>query len=304
ECSSSHTHCLPYTGDTTLLPKRVIDVGRVDSLDEPHLLVTEEMYGDYLALSHCWGQFPQFTTTLETLLQRVHSIPIAELPKTFADAVLITHSLGFRYLWIDSLCILQNLDKKDWGVEVGNMSSIYQNARMTIAATSAAESREGCFPSRIAPFASDRTVLKIRIDKSSCERVTSEWAWVLQEIILSPRVLFFAQNLVYWMCAECVASEDGLYKDEDCSSIIQRPQTLKSELYQRVEESSLFLNGTPALIALWYDFVEDYSSRHLTHSSDKLGAIAGMTRHFRNEMCNEMPAMGLWESDLRHGILW
>jgi hypothetical protein len=71
-------------------------------------------------------------------------IPVAELPLTFQDAVNITRALSQHLLWIDSLCIIQD-DQADWERESARMASVYQNAFLTIAATSSHDSKGGCF---------------------------------------------------------------------------------------------------------------------------------------------------------------
>lgn len=62
---------------------------------------------------------------------------MAALPATFRDAIAVTRSLGYQYLWIDSLCIIQD-DRHDWGVEAEQMASIYKNGALTLAAAAAA----------------------------------------------------------------------------------------------------------------------------------------------------------------------
>ena len=93
------------------LPRRVIDVGtsRIDV--EPKLYEANGERGCYIALSHCWGTKNTFTTTSDTLETRLQGLPFSELPKTFRDAIFITRMLSVRYLWVDSLCILQDEDK-------------------------------------------------------------------------------------------------------------------------------------------------------------------------------------------------
>jgi hypothetical protein len=49
------------------------------------------------------------------------------LCKTYKDAIALTHALGISFLWIDSLCIIQD-DAADWEAESGNMASIYENS--------------------------------------------------------------------------------------------------------------------------------------------------------------------------------
>jgi hypothetical protein len=98
----------------------------------------------YIALSHCWGLAHILTTTTETLAARMEGIPPSVLPLTFQHAVQITRALNFRYLWIDSICIIQN-DELDWQRESANMCNIYKNSAVTIAADAASDSTKGCF---------------------------------------------------------------------------------------------------------------------------------------------------------------
>jgi len=101
--------------------------------------------GRYLALSHCWGVSTikeRLTTTLATLDCRLETIPMSLMPAIFYDATIITRRLGYRYLWIDSLCIIQD-SVEDWEVESQNMGNIYMNASLTIAAGAAKDSDGG-----------------------------------------------------------------------------------------------------------------------------------------------------------------
>lgn len=52
-------------------------------------------------------------TTKQTIQKKEAGIPLVELPKTFRDAIQIVNKLGVRYMWIVSLCILQD-DADDW----------------------------------------------------------------------------------------------------------------------------------------------------------------------------------------------
>jgi hypothetical protein len=81
------------------------------------------------------------------------SVPLDELPKTFQDAIQITKCLGIRYLWIDSLCIIQD-STQDWGKEAAAMSQVYKNAYWYIAATSASDSSVERFFARATSMAS------------------------------------------------------------------------------------------------------------------------------------------------------
>jgi hypothetical protein len=131
-----------------MLPTRVIDVGEGAYSDYIRLYCSKkDEQGDYVALSHCWGEFTDtqravFCTFKENINDRVRRIETSKLPKTFRDAVRVTRELGQRYLWIDSLCIIQN-DPEDWRREANTMEMVYSKAYFTIAATSAHNSIQG-----------------------------------------------------------------------------------------------------------------------------------------------------------------
>ena len=86
-------------------------------------------------------------TTKDSIKDHLNGIAFKMLPKTFQDAVTVTHAVGIRYLWVNSLCVLQD-DKKDWLQESAQMGSIYERNHLTIAASDAIDSTEGCFISR------------------------------------------------------------------------------------------------------------------------------------------------------------
>jgi hypothetical protein len=93
-------------GEMVPLPSRVIDVGPAEKSEDPRLLVTNKMEGIYLTLSHCWGTGYMTKTLNENLEARQKGIAMEDLSANLRDAVIITRKLGFRYLWIDSLCML------------------------------------------------------------------------------------------------------------------------------------------------------------------------------------------------------
>jgi hypothetical protein len=103
--------------------------------------------GRYAALSHCWGSNLTYKTSKDTLGSRKKAIVWSDLPATFQDAITICHELDVQYMWIDSLCIIQDSDE-DWEEESAKMGTIYENAWITIAATSSAGSAEHFLASR------------------------------------------------------------------------------------------------------------------------------------------------------------
>ena len=99
----------------------------------------------YATLSHSWGKQEFLTLTKALLDSFMVEIPITELTKTFQDAIFITRRLGFDYLWIDSLCIIQD-SVEDWEAESFLMSNVYGGSTLNIAAASAIDGSKGCFP--------------------------------------------------------------------------------------------------------------------------------------------------------------
>lgn len=127
-CQEQHPACT--IEEAALLPSRLLDLGTGKRVDEVHLREFRNVDRDhirYMTLSHCWGKEEFLTTTKSTLLERKTGILVSQLPKTFQDAIEITHGLGTRYLWIDSLCIIQD-DISDWEFESAKMASIYSGS--------------------------------------------------------------------------------------------------------------------------------------------------------------------------------
>jgi hypothetical protein len=168
KCITEHRASCPYD-QYAFLPTRLIDVGPSDSSHEPLLRCSERSEkGAWLALSHCWGHGPHFTTTTVTIAARKQSINFDDLPKTFQDAVFVTRALGYRYIWIDSLCILQD-DGNDWASEAAKMFSYYRHATLTIAVDAAAGDNEG-FLHKLRPGAEIVATIPVKWGKKRSER--------------------------------------------------------------------------------------------------------------------------------------
>jgi hypothetical protein len=133
------------------LPTRVLDIGPSLKLDEVRLIkTTSDITAPYIALSHCWGPNQAFTTTTKSFAERKRAIQIEAMPQTFQDAIFVTRLMGFRYLWIDSLCILQD-DAGDWLRESACVGSVYSDAYFVIGVARAAADTEGFLSPRKQP---------------------------------------------------------------------------------------------------------------------------------------------------------
>ena len=201
-----------------ILPKRVLDVGVTNTPENLRLRITTSgEKGRYMALSHRWGSGKPIRTTTHNLDLFRQNINFTELTKTFQDAVTITRKLGLRYLWIDSLCIIQEGDgMRDWEEQSQLMEGIFASAYCTIAATNTVDPSQGFLGPRLGkrfiklPTPVPLYVSKLRAGFSEDveQGELNKRAWVLQERALSPRIIHFVNNgPAYWECGSVIRDE-------------------------------------------------------------------------------------------------
>ncbi|EFQ35498.1 heterokaryon incompatibility protein [Colletotrichum graminicola] len=308
-CDRVHKGC---HSDPGALPTRVVDVG-LDGHREPRLVVTGGAAGRYVTLSHCWGLHPVIRTTSETIEDHLKALPLGKLPQTFRDAVLITWSLGIQYIWIDSLCIVQD-STEDWELESVKMGTIYASSYLTIAASASKDSTGGCFRSR-----STSTDVKVRftVRDSGDPRSTSVFvrprprdfshlpmsalhsrAWVTQERLLSARMIHYDTDQLLWECRESRLTEDGV-------PVGAFGGAGNAEWDERLHFSYPFSQSRsrPNFVWDWYDMVSAYTSRGITKSYDRLPALSGLANAME-ECTGQKYVAGLWGFHLAYGLLW
>ncbi|KAM5343900.1 hypothetical protein ACJ41O_012437 [Fusarium nematophilum] len=161
----NHHPCLPSDTPSNL-PTRVLDVGA--SQDVIFLRQTAGQTGKYLALSHSWGTTHRLTLTTANLATLVEDgILVADIPKTFRDAVQVARALDIAYIWIDSLCIIQD-DSADWEAEAARMGLVYANSYLTIAALSSKDDSSGCFQDASTRFDEPSVSVDVRSTGRRC----------------------------------------------------------------------------------------------------------------------------------------
>lgn len=294
-------------GKKVLLPTRLLDVGYIDG--NPHLRVRDtsdlKPRTMYVTLSHCWGRNNILSLLDSNIEEFQRSIPFESLPKTFRDAVEVTRGLGYQYLWIDSLCIIQK-SSTDWHRESAFIGDIYSNAILNIAATASVDSNGGLFQgSKSLALNPCRVNLKGNlIDETEfiCHR-PYEWddsieraplarrAWVVQERMLSPRIVHFAEDQIYWECQSCRDSEISTgfnYSSEDLDFLAARA----------VDPVKIYDN--------WERTVNKYTRCLLTFESDKLVALAGLAHRTCQQLGVEHTdyLAGIWKAQMPTGLLW
>jgi len=330
ECIANHKDCANLVGYSSCYPKRLLDLQLSGSADNPNsgikLINSNTIHGrpTYATLSHCWGISPQHNqggvlkTTRVTQRQHEDGIPLASLPKTFLDAVILASELSIPYLWIDSLCIIQD-DTACWESEAADMAAYYQNSHLTIAATSAKDSSEGCYLTitnhdlrvplpprnhntqnrgaqshhvRFAMRWIDRAQGFISHSLSS-NSALSQRAWALQELVLSRRTIHCFNSQFYWNCRHHSESEDGSMTLEGLNPVYAR------------YTSPRFSGSVPEFLELahWHSLVERYIVSVLTFERDRLAAFAGITKHFQAHLGDE-PMLGAWKRTAAFDLHW
>ncbi|CAG8948679.1 hypothetical protein HYFRA_00001799 [Hymenoscyphus fraxineus] len=329
-CLEEHEICR-HTIDQNYSPTRLLDIGSKNA-PRLHLYIHDGFppAPSYATLSHCWGSVPFKQLLIETLTSMTEGIDCDELPRTFREAIDFARHLDIQYIWIDSLCIIQN-SVKDWEQESAQMEFVYRNAVCNIAATGAADSRMGCFFDRNPILAQACRVKLVDEDDGdsslrSYDIIYSGYgssgevlgaplarrAWVAQEQYLSNRTIQCARNQLYWACRERYASEchpDGFPEDvgvpnQKYFTEISPEQTTKSFDSSHDGKKPKKIPG----LLKWNRIVMDYSKRLMTKEQDKLVAISGLAKDIEPEVHNYEEnsgyLAGLWERFLPHQLLW
>lgn len=302
----------------TKLPRRLIDL-QPSNLDSGQIRIVEttNVMLSYATLSYCWGTIHNKTWLTEkgNLHKRTSAFNIESMPKTVREAFIITSRLGFRYIWVDALCIVQD-DAAEWARESANMGNIYHESVVTIVASSSRSAEQGCFNTRSRSHFDKfinlyriENVLKdgaassifvyqsVRPDLSIHEITEGPWSrrgWTYQEQIFARRILYMSESQLFWDCEHCHSTEDGL-------GILEHRERKNS--VNPILRLQGPLNGV-ALLELWYtDVVREYSGRALTFSSDRLAALSGLAKAVHLKKGVEYLA-GIWKDSVLTGLLW
>lgn len=304
------------------LPHRVLDVGVGRGGDEGVIRLVETEVddvlrkGQYVALSHRWPVDPKehFMTTRPVLEQRKREIRLEEIPATYRDAVMVTRRLGVRYLWIDSLCIVQD-DAGDWEREAALMGSIYHNSTVTVMAATSSINRpkgEAGDSEQEVKYSSNGFLGKRQGSKEQVrvrlEYVDEEWrktgdywevvdrgnlelvdrnmelftrGWVMQEEMLPRRRILYTPDQLVWYCNVMVIRE----------------------INRKVRCDVADMQKDEGFIDHWLGLVERYSERNLTFESDKLPALSGLATYF-SELHKQNYYAGIFNGAVAETLLW
>jgi hypothetical protein len=331
-CLHEHKECSPLRAYASPLPTRVIDVGDEDSY--PKLVTSGGKVEPWIALSYCWGGDSQFVFNDRTMHDLHRGIPLDSFPATLRDSVVITRTLGIKYIWIDALCIKQD-STEDWVREAAKMREVYSGAILTIVAANSPSTHSGIFSQR---KPGKRATLEWRDSTNSRPnkvqlRPGSElWdhalsssplmsrGWTLQEGLLSPRTISYGAQQMIWECPCYQADEGGRITQatEDYRSKgfiqglirIQNTEIVKSQsflqkLVLRTSKPEKWWKSYDIADPYdkWNNIAEQFMCRSLTKDFDALPALSGLARVFQHVLNDEYCA-GLWKKDILSTLMW
>lgn len=300
-CLCQHTCCQPKRDSA--LPTRLLDLAD-NTIKVVHSLALAKN-SKYVILSYCWGTSGHLMTTIETISAYQEGIRVEDIPQSIADAISVTRRLGVRYLWVDSLCIVQD-SYDDWAAECARMAEYYCNSYVMLSALQSAGANEGFlntasytsaprWPAEAAVYI--RQTPQIFVG-SSVNPPLSQRGWALQERILSSRIIHFHDEEVFYEC-----DQQCLYND---SVVPLRLKTQQRDSTTQLKVRLLQILSAPddsnAMLVWWYATVSHFTTRSLTNASDRLPALQGIASVLQPRMQLQY-SLGSWLPDV-FGLIW
>ncbi|KAG1750039.1 heterokaryon incompatibility protein-domain-containing protein [Suillus paluster] len=184
-----------WMGDNRSLPgfMRIVDVVSMAIVPAPPAC-------RYVALSYIWGGIgAEYWMAKDNFAERSTpgGLNMTNFPDTIIDSIQLVRQLGERYLWIDTLCIIQD-DIEDKTIQIHAMDSIYGGP----------------------PQQHIEVVQGLHL----CALNLSAWStrgWTYQELMLSRRRIYFTGQQVYFECRRDIFCEDVVAESKFLSLSIQ-----------------------------------------------------------------------------------
>jgi hypothetical protein len=256
----------------------------------------------------------KYRLTRETYSSLEQGIAIAQLAKTFKEAIEVCQKLQINYIWIDCFCIVQD-SPDDWRAESLQMQHVYGNSCLNIAATDSSDSNGGLFrdrdvqalrPFKLSIYDLEPNQLEEALAKSKKTLEEGEnpighvfyltdidccWerfenaplnrrAWVLQERLLSPRVLHYDKDQLWWECDSLTACE-RFPDPEGLSGIIEDNKRIRATSDKILRMNQADNPYGQELHDLWRPMMKTYTSAGITKATDRLIAIDGIAQRLK-----------------------
>ncbi|EXM17154.1 hypothetical protein FOTG_14639 [Fusarium oxysporum f. sp. vasinfectum 25433] len=259
-------------------------------------------------------------------------IPWDKIPRTIQDAILTSQKLGIGFIWVDSLCIIQDSKADDKNIEIGQMTQVYTHAAFTIAARRAPDAHRGFLHKRPLPsgtttvdFCSEDgktrqcTLTFKSAAKEEDQNVLDTQGWTLQEYLMSRRLLIIGSWTTTWSCRkERVGNCDGWTLDREKgdpfnyngswtsseNKVFKGTHRLDAIAFFGTHPDSNYPKPEDHLILWeWNSLVQRYTQRNLTRQTDRILAISGLAQIF-SPMRGGAYVAGLWVKDFPDTLLW
>ncbi|QYT03695.1 HET protein [Trichoderma simmonsii] len=324
ECNDTHEDC--SVGEIPEMPDRVLDIAAEDTASGVKLVQTNGKKAGYACLSHRWGKETS-QATKQNVESLCNEVPWDYLSPTYQDSITFLRKFSkwhqdqygeeIRYIWIDSLCIIQD-SKSDWKKHSLKMSDIYSNSSITLVESHGLHTEKRLFQDSTARRGSKSVSIQDAEgnDHELHYRHTiyhptfmvkddgiPVWrrAWVFQERLLSRRLLIFGPDELSWQCASHHQCECGLEQLETQSDKLMKEWEddihipLHSASSRRDMQRTLGNNPShKQLRKAWRLVVEEYSRLDYTYRSDTLFAIAGLAKNFNARLGGKKYFAGIW----------
>ncbi|KAE9366273.1 HET-domain-containing protein [Stipitochalara longipes BDJ] len=294
-CESNHGKQCAHRSQPSKIPiLRAIDVLK-------NCVVEISSERRYVALSYVWGavQMLRLTTANESELRQEASLSLGRvhIPQTIRDAMALAQKLGERYIWVDSLCIIQD-DDSDSERYISKMDLIYSGAVLTIVAAAGADG-EAMLPG-VHPYMRDRGQMQYTAqvplpsgpqDLAVASGLLlpllefSKWdsrGWTLQERAFSHRLLYFTSEQVYFQCRRSTWCEDTVLEVDDPMLQYEDMPLYRFGIPKKEAPPALDVfdpeDAVLSIFELYTKVVAAFARRDLTYEGDVLKAFGGLAR--------------------------
>lgn len=263
----------------------------------------------YVALSYVWGPKQEYVLTQASLDEMRRGLDLTRLPRTLSDAIGTAHWLGFEYLWIDALCIIQD-SPEDKARELPLMADTYRESSLCTVVASAAAASDGFLkapdppeffvdPFQVTLDSADGSSPSLTFGyrapyKASADPISSR-AWTLQERVLSRRLLIFSRGGVMWMCRESFANPGAA---PDQGPPYQTSLGPSSGAGDGGDE-----DAQASIRETWMALRADYTEMDLSYCTDKLQAISALAAEV-GRRAGWTYLAGMWEDNLFSELHW
>ncbi|KAF2107949.1 heterokaryon incompatibility protein-domain-containing protein, partial [Lophiotrema nucula] len=310
ECLTEHERCRKTQSTASQMPTRLVELRQSPS--SMLRIIRPPGHLAYLTVSHCWGVSDVLKLTKTNLEKLQEGFTENELPQLYRDCIQVARRLGFQYLWLDSLCIIQDSDE-DWLEEGWRMGDIYRGSSCTIAAVSCADSTSSLFTKYhpltnsdlYYPASKGEGILRFPYPYREFAEPLYDRAWVLQERLLSPRTLEYTFAGIGWHCEEMVfhrPDPEMRLEDEEAINVVSPLIDQWREL-SNLDISTITnadrLRGQQA----WMEVLQTYAMTKLTFESDRPHAINGIISVLQRQTGLEIHA-GICADFAPYSLLW